>query len=265
MKLFCAVDIRGGRCVRLRQGDYRAETVYDDDPVARAVQMEADGAGWIHVVDLDGARTGRPENAAVVASIAAAVSVPVQAGGGVRTAETAEMWFAAGVERVVLGTAALQAPELVRDLAGDHRVAVGLDARAGEVATDGWLQASGQPVLDVARSFADVGVDAFVVTDIGRDGTLEGPDIDGLASVLDATSVDVIASGGVGQLDDLRALAGLESSAGRRLSGVIVGTALYEGRFTVDRATAAIAAEMRSVPSRAQPVRPTSASADWTH
>ena len=242
MELYCAVDIRGGRCVRLRQGDYGAETVYDDDPVARAVQMEADGAGWIHVVDLDGARTGRPENAAVVAAIAAAVSVPVQAGGGVRTAEIAETWFAAGVERVVLGTAALQAPELVRGLAGDNRVAVGLDARAGEVATDGWLQGTGRPVLDVARSFANAGVDAFVVTDIGRDGTLEGPDLDGLASVLDATAVDVIASGGVGRLGDLRALARLESPEGRRLSGAIVGTALYEHRFTVDQAAAASAA-----------------------
>ena len=241
MRLYCAVDIRGGRCVRLRQGDYGAETVYDNDPVARAVQMEADGAGWIHVVDLDGARSGRPDNAAAVAAIAGAVAVPVQAGGGVRSAETAEAWFAAGVERVVLGTAALRSPELVRRLARSHQVAVGLDARAGDVATDGWLQGSGFSVLDVARSFADVGVDAFVVTDIGRDGTLEGPDLDGLAAVLDATSVDVIASGGVGNLEDLGALAGLAGGDGRRLSGAIVGTALYEGRFTVAEAAAALA------------------------
>ena len=241
MQLFAAVDIRNGRCVRLRQGDYGAETVYDTDPVARAVELASQGAGWIHVVDLDGARSGHPDNAAVVTAIAGAVDVPVQAGGGVRTAATAEAWFAAGVERVVLGTAALRDPELVRGLARSHRIAVGLDARAGDVATDGWLQGSGQSVLDVARSFAADGVDAFVVTDISRDGTLEGPDIDGLASVLDAVSVDVIASGGVGQLGDLTALAGLEGRAGRRLSGVIVGTALYEGRLTVAEAVAALA------------------------
>ena len=241
MQLFAAVDIRNGRCVRLRQGDYGAETVYDTDPVARAVELASQGAGWIHVVDLDGARSGHPNNAAVVTAIAGAVDVPVQAGGGVRTAATAEAWFAAGVERVVLGTAALRDPELVRGLARSHRVAVGLDARAGDVATDGWLQGSGQSVLDVACSFAADGVDAFVVTDISRDGTLEGPDIVGLASVLDAVSVDVIASGGVGQLGDLTALAGLEGRAGRRLSGVIVGTALYEGRLTVAEAVAALA------------------------
>ncbi|MYB04347.1 MAG: 1-(5-phosphoribosyl)-5-[(5-phosphoribosylamino)methylideneamino]imidazole-4-carboxamide isomerase [Acidimicrobiaceae bacterium] len=241
MQLFAAVDIRDGRCVRLRQGDYGAETVYDTDPVARAVELASQGAGWIHVVDLDGARSGHPDNAAVVTAIAGAVDVPVQAGGGVRTAATAEAWFAAGVERVVLGTAALRDPELVRGLARSHRIAVGLDARAGDVATDGWLQGSGQSVLDVARSFAADGVDAFVVTDISRDGTLEGPDVDGLTSVLDAVSVDVIASGGVGQIGDLTALAGLEGRAGRRLSGVIVGTALYEGRFTVVEAVAALA------------------------
>ncbi len=240
MQLFAAVDIRDGRCVRLRQGDYGAETVYDDDPVARAVEMAEAGAAWIHVVDLDGARSGRPDNASTVAEIAAVVDVPVQAGGGVRTAATAEAWFAAGVERVVLGTAALRDPELVRGLARSHRIAVGLDARAGDVATDGWLQGSGQSVLEVARSFAADGVDAFVVTDISRDGTLEGPDIGGLASVLDAVSVDMIASGGVGQIGDLAALAGLEGRAGRRLSGVIVGTALYEGRFTVAEAVAAL-------------------------
>ena len=216
MLLFSAVDIRGGRCVRLRQGDYGAETVYNDDPVAQAVEMAEAGAGWIHVVDLDGARSGQPDNATAVAAIASAVDVPVQAGGGVRTADTAEAWYASGVERVVLGTAALRDPDLVRDLARSHRVAVGLDARAGEVATDGWRQSSGRSVLEVARSFASDGVDAFVVTNISRDGTLEGPDIDGLASVLDAVSVDVVASGGVGQLGDLRALAGLEGRDGHR-------------------------------------------------
>lgn len=239
--LFCAVDIRGGRCVRLLRGDYGAETVYDDDPVARAVQMAEAGASWIHVVDLDGARSGRPENADAVAAIATAVDVPVQAGGGARSAETAEAWFEAGVARVVLGTAALRDPALVRHLASSRRIAVGLDARAGEVATDGWLKGSGRSVLDVARSFVADGVEAFVVTDIGRDGTLEGPDIAGLSAMLDAVDVDVVASGGVGRLEDLEALAHLEGRDGRRLSGVIVGAALYEGRFTVTEGAAALA------------------------
>ena len=232
MHLFPAIDLRDGKCVRLHQGDYAQETVYGDDPVAQAVAFAEQGAGWIHVVDLDAARTGVPENRHVVAAIAAAVDVPVQVGGGVRGREAALALFDAGVERVVIGTAALRDPDFVRELAVDHRVAVGLDAKAGEVATDGWLIGSGRRVLDVARSFADAGVDAFVVTDISRDGTLEGPDLDGLRDITNATPVEVIASGGVGSLDDLRALRALEVD-GRCLAGAITGKAIYEGRFTV--------------------------------
>jgi phosphoribosylformimino-5-aminoimidazole carboxamide ribotide isomerase len=235
MDLFPAIDIRGGRCVRLHQGDYGRETVYGDDPVAQAVAFVEAGAGWIHVVDLDAARTGVPENRDVVAAIAEAVDVPVQTGGGIRSDEAAFVLFDAGVERVVIGTAALKDPDLVRRLARDHRVAVGLDAKSGEIATDGWLVGSGRTVLDVARSFADVGVDAFIVTDISRDGTLEGPDIGGLIEVLGATSVDVIASGGVGTPDDLRELAAVEVD-GRRLAGVIAGKAIYEGHVDVAEA-----------------------------
>ena len=175
----------------------------------------------------------------VVAAIARAVDVPVQTGGGVRSIEAAHALFAAGVERVVIGTAALKDPELVRALAVDHRVAVGLDAKSGEVATDGWLVGSGRSVLDVARSFADAGVDAFVVTDISRDGTLEGPDLVGLTEVLGATPVDVIASGGVGRMSDLDALAAIEVD-GRRLAGVIAGKAIYEGHVDVAAAVAAL-------------------------
>jgi phosphoribosylformimino-5-aminoimidazole carboxamide ribotide isomerase len=235
MDLFPAIDIRGGRCVRLHQGDYGQETVYGDDPVAQAIAFVEAGAGWIHVVDLDAARTGAPENRDVVAAIAEAVDVPVQTGGGIRSDEAAFVLFDAGVERVVIGTAALKDPDLVRRLARDHRVAVGLDAKSGEIATDGWLVGSGRTVLDVARSFADVGVDAFIVTDISRDGTLEGPDIGGLIEVLGATSVDVIASGGVGTPDDLRELAAVEVD-GRRLAGVIAGKAIYEGHVDVAEA-----------------------------
>lgn len=232
MDLYPAIDLRAGRCVRLHQGDYDQETVYGDDPVAQAKAFADAGAGWIHVVDLDAARSGVPENREVVAAIAAAVDVPVQTGGGVRSVDAAEALFSAGVERVVIGTAALKDPDLVRTLARDHRVAVGLDAKSGEVATDGWLVGSGRSVLDVARSFADAGVDAFVVTDISRDGTLEGPDLVGLADVLGATPVDVIASGGVGSMDDLAALDAVEVD-GRRLAGVIAGKAIYEGHVDV--------------------------------
>ena len=239
--LYPAIDLRGGRCVRLHQGDYGQETVYGDDPVAQAVAFADAGAGWIHVVDLDAARSGVPENRDAVAAIAAAVPVPVQTGGGVRSVAAAEALFAAGVERVVIGTAALKDPDLVRTLAAAHRVAVGLDARAGEVATDGWLEGSGRTVLDVARSFAEAGVDAFVVTDIARDGTLEGPDLEGLADVVGATEVEVIASGGVGSLDDLVALSRLER-AGRTLGGAIVGKAIYEGRIDVAAGVAALRA-----------------------
>lgn len=232
MKLFPAIDIRDGRCVRLWQGDYGKETVYGDDPVAQAEAFAAAGAGWIHVVDLDAARSGEPHNLALVAAIAAAVPVPVQTGGGVRTHQAAERLFEAGIARVVIGTAALENPTLVADLAADHRVAVGLDARSGEVATHGWIEGSGRSVLEVAAGFADAGVDALVVTDIGRDGTLGGPDVAGLEMMLGATEIDVIASGGVGSMQDLAALAAV-TARGRRLGGAIVGRAIYEGRLSV--------------------------------
>ncbi len=235
MDLYPAIDLRGGKCVRLLQGDYARETVYGDDPVAQALAFVEAGARWIHVVDLDAARTGIAENRVVVAAIAQAVPVPVQTGGGVRSLEAAQALFDAGVERVVIGTAALRDPDLVVGLARQHRVAVGLDAKSGEVATDGWLVGSGRTVGEVAHSFADSGVDAFVVTDISRDGTLDGPDVAGLTEILAATETDVIASGGVGSLDDLEQLARIEVE-GRRLSGVIAGKALYEGR--VDLAAA---------------------------
>lgn len=238
MDLYPAIDLRGGRCVRLYQGDYAQETVYGDDPVAQARAFADAGAPWIHVVDLDGARSGEPTHTDVIGAIAAAVDVPVQTGGGIRDEATAERLFAGGVARVVLGTIALEQPELVARLAARHPVAVGLDARAGDVAVRGWEEASGRSVLDVAREFEAAGIAALIVTDIGRDGTLEGPDVDGLGAVLAATGVDVIASGGVGTLADLERLRALEAD-GRRLSGAIVGRALYEGAFTLDAALVA--------------------------
>ncbi|HEX2047053.1 MAG TPA: 1-(5-phosphoribosyl)-5-[(5-phosphoribosylamino)methylideneamino]imidazole-4-carboxamide isomerase [Acidimicrobiales bacterium] len=238
MHLYPAVDLRGGRVVRLYQGDFDKETAYGMDPVAVAEGYAAAGAPWIHVVDLDAARTGTPENRPVIAAIADAVNVKVQASGGVRDQASAEEVLACGVDRVVLGTAAVENPELVCDLAGHHQVAVGLDVRGREVAVRGWTEGSGVDLFDLLARYADSGVAAVVVTDISRDSTLEGPNLEGLAAVLDATDIPVIASGGVGALPDLEALATLEAS-GRRLEGAIVGKALYEGKFTVEEAIAA--------------------------
>ena len=235
MELYPAIDLLDGRAVRLYQGDYARETVYNSDPVAQATAFAEAGAKWIHVVDLDAARTGAPRNREVIAAICEAVDVPIQTGGGVRSDAAADALFELGVARVVLGTAALEDPDLVRRLASRHAVAVGLDARGREVAVRGWEEGSGRDLLDVARGFADAGVEALIVTEIGRDGTLEGPDLDGLGEVLDATELPVIASGGVGSLDDVGALDSLRS-AGRRLSGAIIGRALYEGAFTLSEA-----------------------------
>jgi phosphoribosylformimino-5-aminoimidazole carboxamide ribotide isomerase len=237
LDLYPAIDLLDGRCVRLYQGDYGRETVYGDDPVAQARAFAAAGAPWIHVVDLDAARTGDPRNRELVAAIAAAVDVPVQTGGGVRDDDAADALLSNGVRRVVVGTAALDAPDWVRRLADRYpgRVAVGLDARGRDVAVRGWVEGSGRDLVEVARGFDDAGVAALVVTEIGRDGTLEGPALDQLSAVLAATRLDLVASGGVGSLDDLRSLAALDVD-GRRLAGAIVGRALYEGAFLLSDA-----------------------------
>jgi len=241
MELYPAIDLRAGRCVRLQQGDFAAETVYDDDPVAVARAFAAAGAPWIHVVDLDAARTGEPANLAVVEHIAESVPCAVQVGGGVRSAAAADALFLAGATRVVVGTAAVETPELVDDLCRRHpgAVAVGLDARGREVAVRGWTEGSGIDLVELALRFEDSGVGALVVTEIGRDGTMVGPDVDQLAAVLAATGVPVVASGGVGDLADLLALAAVEVE-GRELAGAIVGRAIYEGRFTVTEALEAL-------------------------
>jgi Phosphoribosylformimino-5-aminoimidazole carboxamide ribonucleotide (ProFAR) isomerase len=228
--------------VRLLRGDFAAETIYDADPVSVARDFETQGARWIHVVDLDAARTGTASNLTAIEAICAAVSCPVQAGGGVRSVEAAGALFSAGVERVIIGTAAVEHPDLVDVLCQLHagHVGVGLDAHGREVAVRGWVAGSGRNLLDLAQRFAQSGVSALVVTEIGRDGTLEGPDLEQLAAVLAMTSTPVIASGGVGTLDDLRALAELGAN-GRRLSGAIAGRALYEQRFSVAEGIAACA------------------------
>lgn len=227
--------------MRLVQGDYDRETLYEADPVEVAEGFALAGARWIHVVDLDAARSGVPANHELVGTIARAVDpVRVQCGGGVRDRHGAEALLGAGVWRVVLGTAAVEDPDLVRDLAGDHRVAVGLDARHGQVAVRGWTQPAGMVVAEMLARYADAGVEAVVVTEISRDGTFEGPDLEGLRACLGATEMEVVASGGVGRLDDLRALARLGVDD-RSLAGAIVGKALHDGRFAVEEAIAACA------------------------
>lgn len=236
IELFPAIDLRGGRAVRLLQGDYDRETVYGDDPVALAESFAAAGARWIHVVDLDAARTGDPVNRPVVAAVAAAVRgrAKVQTGGGVRSVADAEALAAAGVARVVMGSAAVKDRTLVASVFRVVPVAVGLDHRDGDVAVHGWTQGSGLRVMDLLDCYPDA--EAFIITNIARDGMLTGPDIDGLAAAAAASPVPVIASGGVSSLDDLRALNRVEG-----LAGVITGKAIYEHRFTVPEALEALA------------------------
>ena len=235
IQLYPAIDLLGGRCVRLCQGSYDAETAYSDDPAGQARQFADAGASWLHVVDLDAARTGEPVNLPVIAAIAAAVDVPVQTGGGVRSLDAAAALADAGAARVVIGTAAVENPGLVEQVAARQSVAVGLDARGREVATHGWERGGGGDLLELAARFESSGAEAVVVTEISRDGTMSGPDTDGLAAVLAATGLAVVASGGVAELGDLTALAAIGDRS-RRLAGVIVGRALYEGRFTVEQA-----------------------------
>ena len=240
MDLFPAIDLRGGRCVRLTQGDFSRETVYGDDPVAQARAFADAGAPWIHVVDLDAARTGEPVNRPVIAAIAAAVTTPVQTGGGVRDDAAVEELLGAGVARVVVGTAALDDPAWARAVAARHpgRVALGLDARGQEVAVRGWAEGSGRRLLDVAREMDDAGFAAYVVTQIEVDGVGTGPDVATYESLLHEVETEVVASGGVGAPEHLRDLAALEVG-NRILAGVIVGKALYDGMLSIDEALAA--------------------------
>lgn len=237
--LYPAIDLRDGRCVRLLQGDYDREVRYDADPVEVALSFEAAGSPWIHVVDLDAARSGVATNRDVIGSIAEAVSVPVQSGGGVRSVDAANALFDVGVTRCVVGTAAVENPDVVDALAAaGHRVAVGLDVRGDEVAIRGWEQGSGKSIFELLPRFADVGADAVIVTQIHNDGMGQGPDFDGLTRVLGATTLDVIASGGVGTTDHIARLAGV-SVDGRQLAGVIVGKAIHDGKIAIGDAVMA--------------------------
>jgi phosphoribosylformimino-5-aminoimidazole carboxamide ribotide isomerase len=232
MQVIPAIDLRGGYCVRLRQGDFEQETVFDDDPAAVAARWEAEGATRIHLVDLDGAMAGRPVNIEAVERIIHQVGVPCQLGGGLRDEATITAWLTAGIERLVIGTQALRDPEWFGRMAHAYpsRLLLGLDARDGRVATRGWLDLSNTVAVDLARQFDHLPLAGMIYTDIARDGTLEGPNLEAIATLCRVVRTPVIASGGVGQLRDLERLAELP------LAGCLVGRALYEGRFTLSEA-----------------------------
>ncbi len=230
MILFPAIDLKDGRCVRLARGEMAAATVFNDDPAAQAKTFQMQGFRYLHVVDLNGAFAGKPVNAEAVEAILKAIDIPVQLGGGIRDLATIEGWLARGVRRVILGTAAVRSPDLVREACrlNPDRIAVGIDARAGKVAVEGWAETSQLSAVELAQRFADAGVAAIVYTDIDRDGVLKGLNLPATAELARSTSIPVIASGGLAGLDDVRALMRPEYSL---LEGAIAGRALYDGRL----------------------------------
>lgn len=231
MRIYPAIDIRGGNCVRLLNGDYSKETVYGSSPADMAKKWEALGADFIHVVDLDGAKSGGNENRNAVKNICAAVNVPVQQGGGIRTMEDVDAVISLGVSRVIIGTAAISNPDFVREAVEKYgeKIAVGIDAKNGYVATDGWTKVSDKTALDLAREMEALGVKTVIYTDIATDGTLQGPNTAAMAEMAEKTSLNVIASGGVGCEEHLDAL------SKTRVEGVIVGKALYSERIDLSR------------------------------
>jgi phosphoribosylformimino-5-aminoimidazole carboxamide ribotide isomerase len=235
MQIWPAIDLRGGKCVRLKQGDYQRETTYGDDPAEMARRWVDQGAECLHLVDLDGAKGGSPANMQAVESILAAVGVPCELGGGIRDDGTIKRLLEIGISRLVIGTLALKEPEWVRAAAGRHpgQLVLGIDAKNGLVATDGWLKTSATPAIDLARQFAAEPLAAIVYTDIAKDGMLQGPNLDAMAEMNAAVDLDVIASGGVTSAADVRRLAEIG------MAGCIIGRALYEGTLSLPEALAA--------------------------
>ena len=240
MILFPAIDLKEGLAVRLEQGDMARATIFNRDPAAQAHTFQAQGFKYLHIVDLDGAFAGKPVNAAAVERILETVAIPVQLGGGIRDMATIEGWLGKGVNRVIIGTAAVRDPELVKSAARAFagRVAVGLDARDGKVAVQGWAEKSELAALEIARRFEDAGVAAIIYTDIARDGLLKGLNLDATIALAAAVSIPVIASGGLASLDDVRALMAPRAS---KLAGAIAGRALYDGRLDPTAALALLA------------------------
>ena len=239
MEIIPAIDLLDGACVRLHQGDYDQVTRFSEDPVAQALSWQSQGATRLHLVDLDGAKRGEPINNAAVRAITAALDIPVQLGGGVRSLERAEELIACGLDRVILGTVAIEQPELVQELAQRHpgRIVVGIDANDGRVATRGWIEQSDVLATDLAKQFSAAGIAAIITTDIATDGTLAGPNLEALRTMAQCSAVPVIASGGIGCMADLLSLLPLEPLG---VTGVIVGRALYDGRVALVEAIAAL-------------------------
>ncbi|MEM7508869.1 MAG: 1-(5-phosphoribosyl)-5-[(5-phosphoribosylamino)methylideneamino]imidazole-4-carboxamide isomerase [Pseudomonadota bacterium] len=231
MILYPAIDLKNGQCVRLVRGEMAKATVFNDDPAAQARCFQDEGCQWIHLVDLNGAFAGQPVNGAAAEAILDAITVPAQLGGGIRDMATIEGWLQRGLARVILGTVAVRDTDLVRQAAKAFpgKIAVGIDARGGMVAVEGWAETTDIAALDLARKFEDAGVAAIIYTDIDRDGAMGGPNVEGTAALAQAVSIPVIASGGVSSLDDLRAL----KASGAALDGVISGRALYDGRIAI--------------------------------
>ncbi|WP_432357882.1 1-(5-phosphoribosyl)-5-[(5-phosphoribosylamino)methylideneamino]imidazole-4-carboxamide isomerase [Sporosarcina sp. UB5] len=239
MILFPAIDIRGGKCVRLKQGDYSQETVYNDSPSDMAKEWERQGAEYIHVVDLDGAKTGNSLNSEAIRQITKAVNIPVQVGGGVRTMETVDAHIANGVSRVIIGTAAIQDPSFVKEAVANYgeKIAVSIDARNGFVATDGWTETTDVKAVKLLRWLDDIGVKTIVYTDILKDGMLQGPNFDELYVMNKASDLDIIASGGVSTAEDIVKLKNMD------LYGAIIGKALYEENLSFETALEAVGNE----------------------
>jgi phosphoribosylformimino-5-aminoimidazole carboxamide ribotide isomerase len=239
MILFPAIDLKDGRCVRLVQGDMQQATVFNDDPAAQAAAFQAQGFEWLHIVDLDGAFAGKPMNAAAVEAILRRVRIPAQLGGGIRDMKTVEGWLARGAARVIIGTAAVRDPDFVREAARRHpgKIAVGIDAKDGRVAVEGWAQISSMTAEELGRRFEDAGVAAIVYTDIARDGVLKGLNIPMTLALARAVTIPVIASGGLASLADIERLLEPDCAA---LAGAITGRALYDGRIDPAEALALI-------------------------
>jgi phosphoribosylformimino-5-aminoimidazole carboxamide ribotide isomerase len=237
--LYPAIDMRDGKCVRLLQGDYNQETVYGDSPFDMAKQFAEQGAEWIHMVDLDGAKDGKKVNHEHVLRVAKELPAKVQIGGGVRTMEDVSFYLDAGVDRVILGSTAVSNPEFVREALqryGGSRVAIGLDARDGFVATEGWLETSHIMAVDLAKRLVEEGAETFIFTDISKDGMLQGPNVEAIGELARITGKEVIASGGVSSINDLVSLKKDE----RNIAGAIIGKALYTGRFTLSDALGSV-------------------------